>query len=268
MNVKDKVAVVTGAGSGIGRAISLSLAKRGCHLALVDINSMGLQETQQMVPDTTIKISTHILDVRDKQAIKLLPDNIKKFHSSVDLLINNAGIAAVGTFLQTSAENFDQVIDVNFNAVVRMTRTFLPILLERPEAQIVNISSVYGLISPIGQTAYSSSKFAVRAFSNALRHELESTRVAVTVVHPGGVATSIAKSALLPKGIAEAESREKMSKTEKHLRMLPEKAGEIIVSGMIKNKARILVGTDAKFISIMERIMPTGYWKILKKIAK
>jgi short-subunit dehydrogenase len=268
MNVEGKVAVITGAGSGIGRAISISLAKRGCHLALVDRNAPVLKETQQLIADSKLRISLHVLDVRDREAVRALPLNIIKVHGAIDLLVNNAGIAAGGTFLQMSEETFDKVIDVNFNAVVRMTRTFLPFLIDRSEAQIVNISSVYGLISPIEQTAYSASKFAVRGFSNALRHELENTPVAVMVVHPGGIATSIARSALLPEGTTEAEAKERLSKSAKYLKMPPEKAGEIIVRAILKGKVRVLVGADAKLLSLLERMVPVGYWYILKRLIK
>ncbi|HEV7333513.1 MAG TPA: SDR family oxidoreductase [Flavisolibacter sp.] len=268
MKVKDKVAVITGAGSGIGRAISVSLARRGCHLALVDTNDQGLQATEQIIAGSGIRISRHVLDVRDKEGVKALPMNTIQVHGGVDLLINNAGIAAGGTFLQMSEETFDQVMDVNFNALVRMTRAFLPLLLKRSEAQIVNISSVYGLISPGEQTAYSSSKFAVRGFTNALRHELENTTVAVTVVHPGGVATNIARYALQPKERTDEEINEGLVKAQKFLRMPPEKAGEIIVKGFVSGKPRILVGTDAKFLSVIERLLPVGYWNILKRLAK
>lgn len=268
MNVKGKVAVVTGAGSGIGRGISLSLAKRGCHLVLVDNNSQGLDETVQMLSAYAVRVQKYNLDLRCKEAINTLAETVANSIGGADLLINNAGIAASGTFLQMSEETFDHVLAVNFGAVVQMTRSFLPQLLQKPEACIVNISSVYGLISPVEQTAYSASKFAVRGFSNALRHELEATNVKVTVVHPGGVATGIAKAALHPPGKTGLEIEEGLLQSEKFLRMPPGKAGEIIVRGIIKGKARLLVGTDAKLLSFIERLMPVHYWNLLKRLAK
>jgi len=264
MIVKGKVALITGAGSGIGRAMAHSLAKRGCHLALADIHSTNLEQTAAEVRKYRVKVSTVVLDVTDKEAIKKLPEEVIHHHGAVDILVNNAGIAAGGTFIMMSEEHFDRVMEVNFHAVVRITRAFLPHLLQREEARIVNLSSLFGLISPAEQTAYSASKFALRGFSNALRHELEETSVGVSVVHPGGIATNIAESAIQPKGATLEEINLKLARAKKLLRMPPDKAAEIIVKGIEHNKSRILVGTDAKLLSLMERMMPLGYWKILK----
>jgi short-subunit dehydrogenase len=268
MNVNSKTALLTGAGNGIGRAIALSLAKRNCHLALVDINSERLKETAAQVSKFGINVSEHVLDVRDKASINALPAATNGIHGGIDILINNAGIAAAGTFLEMSEDVFDQVIDVNFKAMVGITRVFLPQLLDRKEARIVNISSVYGLIAPAEQTAYSASKFAVRGFSNALRHELENTNVGVTVVHPGGVATNIARNALISEKLNGQEFTAKLAEQEKMLTMLPEKAGELIVKAIEGNKARLLVGADARLVSLIERVIPVHYWKILQSLVK
>lgn len=268
MNVKNKVALITGAGSGIGRAIACSLAKRGCHLALSDIRAKGLEGTAALVRKYGINMSTHLVDVADPDAVKNLPLKIMEAHGSIDLLINNAGIAAGGSFLQISEENFERVMEVNFHAVVRLTRTFLPHLLNRQEARIVNMSSLYGLVSPADQTAYSASKFAVRGFSNSLRAELEGSTVGISVVHPGGVATNIAKTALVPGGISKEEVKKRIEKEQKLLTLPAEKAGEIIVKGIEKNKARIIVGSDAKLIALIERLFPVNYWKLLKKLTE
>ena len=179
MKLDQKVALITGAGSGIGRAIAGSLARRGCHLALADINTDGLQETAELNKMNSVTISTHKLDVTDRDAVKALPPAILEAHGRIDLLINNAGVAAAGTFDRISEAHFDRVMAVNFDGVVSMTRTFLPFLQEQEEAVIANVSSLFGIISPPEQTAYSASKFAVRGFSNALRHELEATNVIV-----------------------------------------------------------------------------------------
>lgn len=261
----DKVALVTGAGSGIGRAIALSLARRGCHLALADINEAGLRETAEQAGRSGVRISTHRLDVASREAVRAFPDEVRAHHERVDLLVNNAGVAVGGTFEQVSEADFDWLFEINFHGVVRMTRAFLPLLHQSDEARIVNISSLFGLVSPAGQSAYSASKFAVRGFSNALRHELEGTGIGVTVVHPGGVATSIAKSARVPAGVPEEEVRRRRALTEKMLRMPPEKAGEIIVRGIEAGKARVLVGADAKIMSLLERLAPVAYWNLLKK---
>ena len=155
---------------------------------------------------------------------------------------------------------------INFDAVVRMTRAFLPLLQTSDDARIVNVSSIYGIVSPAGQTAYSASKFAVRGFSNALRHELEGTRVGVTVVHPGGVATAIARSARAPAGIDAAEVERRRAAVERKLRMPPARAGEIIVRGIERRRARVLVGGDAVVVALLERLAPVGYWRVLRKL--
>lgn len=264
MQLKNKIALITGAGSGIGRATAYSLAKRGCHLALADIQAERLEETATLVRAAGINVSTHILDVAKREPVLALPARILEAHGGIDLLINNAGVAAGGTFVNTSEVSFDRVMDVNFQAVVRMTRAFLPHLKTRDEALIANVSSLFGLISPPEQTAYSASKFAVRGFSNALRHELERTNVRVTVIHPGGVATNIARDALPPEGVSDEKIRKRKAAQQKLLKMPPEKAGEIIVKGIEADRARILVGTDAKVIALIERLFPVSYLKVMK----
>lgn len=265
MKLDNRVAVVTGAGSGIGRAIAASLARRGCHLALADINEEGLRQTAETVKGAGVRFSLHRLDVASREQVRALPAEVRAAHGRVDLLVNNAGVALGGSFEQVSEADFDWLMEINFHGVVRMTRAFLPLLRAGDDARIVNISSLYGLVSPPGQAAYSASKFAVRGFSNALRHELQGTQVGVTVVHPGGVATAIARSARVPSGIDEEEVRRRKALSEKLLRMPPEKAGEIIVRGIENRKARILVGMDAKIVSVIERFAPVRYWSLLKK---
>ena len=263
MNLAGRTAVVTGAGSGIGRAIALSLAARRCHLALADIDQARLAKTRELLENRGVNVSLHPLDVADRTVVAAFPAAVAQHHATVDLLVNNAGVAVGGSFDEVSETDFEWLFDINFWGVVRMTRAFLPILKQSNEARIVNISSLFGLISPPGQTAYSASKFAVRAFSNALRYELEGSRVAVTVVHPGGVATSIARDSRKPKDRSAAHIDEAIARIEKLLRMPPEKAGELIVQGVAKGKARILVGTDAKVASLVERLMPVSYWRLL-----
>lgn len=265
MRLANRVAVITGAGSGIGRAIAVSLARRGCHLALADISEEGLRRTAELVTPTGVRLSLHRLDVASREQVRALPADVQAAHGRVDLLINNAGVALGGTFEQVSETDFDWLMEINFHAVVRLTRAFLPYLHAGDDARVVNISSLYGLISPAGQAAYSASKFAVRGFSNALRHELEGSCVGVTVVHPGGVATSIARSARVPAGVDEEEANRRKALSEKLLRMPPERAGEIVVRGIERRKARILVGADARIVSLIERLAPVHYWKLLKK---
>ncbi|MDB5825770.1 MAG: acetoin dehydrogenase [Herminiimonas sp.] len=265
MNLKDRVAVVTGAGSGIGRAIALSLGRRGCHLALADINERGLRETSQQIGMLGVRVTSHALDVASRDAVCALPEQVLAGHGRVDLLVDNAGVALGGTFEQTSEADFNWLMEINFYGVVRMTRAFLPLLHAGDDSRIVNISSVYGLISPVRQSAYSASKFAVRGFSNALRHELEGSNIEVTVVHPGGVATSIATNARVSEKASDEEVQRGKARANKMLRLSPEKAAEIIVRGIEKRKARVLVGTDAKIVSLIERLAPVHYWQLIKR---
>ncbi|HET9409013.1 MAG TPA: SDR family NAD(P)-dependent oxidoreductase [Candidatus Sulfotelmatobacter sp.] len=215
MRLQGRTAVVTGAASGIGRAIAISLARRGCHLALADVQEQRLHETAQMAANVGLRISQHRLDVADRNAVAAFPQEVTARHSSVDILVNNAGVALGGTFDQSSAEDFEWLFGINFWGVVNMTRAFLPLLRDSDDARVVNISSLYGLISPPGQTAYSASKFAVRGFSNALRHELAGSNVGVTVVHPGGVATSIADNARVPKALTPEEIAQRRARAKR-----------------------------------------------------
>jgi NAD(P)-dependent dehydrogenase (short-subunit alcohol dehydrogenase family) len=268
MNVSNRVAVATGAGSGIGRATALALARRHCHLALADIDGAGVQDTARMLAGlgVAVRVTTHLLDVADREAVRSPPALVDGYHKRADILVNNAGVALGGRFEQVSEEDFDWLFDINFNGVVRMTRAFLPYLRQRDEARIVNVSSIYGIISPPGQSAYSASKFAVHGFSNALRHELEGSKVGVSAVHPGGVATSIARNARVPRGAPREESERGRRVAEKLLRLAPDAAGETIVRGIERRQARILVGSDARLVSILERLSPVNYWRYLKKL--
>ena len=184
--LKDRTAIVTGAASGIGRAISVSLARRGSHLALADINGAGLAEAARLCTEFGVRVSQHRLDVGDRAAVAGFPSAVTAEHPGVDFLINNAGVALGGTFEQVSEADFEWLFDINFWGVVRMTRAVLPLLHVSKDACIVNVSSLYGLVAPPGQTAYSAAKFAVRGFSQALCHELKGTHIGVLLVHPGG----------------------------------------------------------------------------------
>lgn len=268
MRLKDQTAVITGAGSGIGRAIALSLAQRGANLALADIKEAGLAETVAQAKALGVRVTGHQLDVSDAAAVAAFPSTVLSTHPGVAVLVNNAGVALGGMFEDYSAADFEWLFGINFWGVVRMTRAFLPILRQAPEARIVNISSLFGLIAPPGQTAYSASKFAVRGFSGALRHELAGSRVGVTTVHPGGVATRIAVDARLTGSPTATEIAQRQERFERLLRMPPEKAGEIIIRGVERRQARILVGSDAKFGALIERLFPVSYWALLSRLAR
>jgi NAD(P)-dependent dehydrogenase (short-subunit alcohol dehydrogenase family) len=277
MNLQNRTAVVTGAASGIGRGIAVALARRGCNLALADVNDAGLAETARMAESAqtnptnqstapnALRISQHHLDVADRRAVTEFPAVVLAAHPGVDILVNNAGVAVGGTFEAVSEEDFEWLFEINFWGVVRMTRAFLPLLRKSDDARVVNLSSIYGIISPPGETSYSASKFAVRGFSHSLRHELAGCNVGVTVVHPGGVATSIADSARVPKGMPPEEIARRRALAKKALRMPPATAGEIIVQGIERRSARVLVGNDAKFLALLERLAPVSYWKIFMR---
>jgi NAD(P)-dependent dehydrogenase (short-subunit alcohol dehydrogenase family) len=268
VNLAERVAVITGAGGGIGRGLAMALARRGCHLALVDVRAEGLAETARLVRG--VHVSTHELDVTNHSACLALPGAVLAEHGRVDLLVNNAGVAIGGTFEQVDEADFDWLMEVNFHAVVRLTRAFLPHLKASDQARIVNMSSLFGLIAPPGQAAYCAAKFAVRGFSESLRRELEEARssVGVSVVHPGGINTDIARNARPPRLVTSEEAAMMAAdrdRVQRLLRMPPAKAGEIIASGIERQRARILVGSDAKIGALLERLMPVGYWNLLKR---
>lgn len=262
MDLANRTAIVTGAAGGIGRAIATSLSKRGCHLALADVDEAGLAATAATL-GTRTKVTCHGLDVSDTDAVAAFPRQVLDAHGSVSLLVNNAGVAIGGTFDQVAEADFEWLFSINFWGVVRMTRAFLPALKGADEARIVNLSSVFGLIAPPGQTAYVASKFAVRGFSESLRHELAGTRVGMTVVHPGGVATSIAKSARLPPGTSDADAVKGRNDFQAVLKLPAEVAGETIVDGIEHRRPRVIVGNDAKVAALIERVAPVSYWKLL-----
>jgi NAD(P)-dependent dehydrogenase (short-subunit alcohol dehydrogenase family) len=272
LKLTGRTAVVTGAAGGIGHGIALALARRGCHLALADIDDAALARTAAELAAKeearALRISHHQLDVADRAAVAAFPAEVVAAHGALDILINNAGVALGGTFLEVAERDFDWLFGVNFWGVVQMTRAVLPLLYKSEEARIVNVSSLFGLIAPPGQTAYAASKFAVRGFSESLRHEIADTRIGVTVVYPGGIATSIAKNARMPSSLSPDEIATRRKFFDSVLTIPPETAGEIIVRGVEQRKTRILVGSDARFAALVERLMPVNYWKWLGRRGK
>jgi NAD(P)-dependent dehydrogenase (short-subunit alcohol dehydrogenase family) len=263
----DRTAIVTGAASGIGAALAHGLAERGCRLALADIDMEGLDRVASSIGGAPDRISLHHLDVSDRQAIAAFPAAVRAAHGGAALLFNNAGVAVGGRFEDVPEADFDWLMSINFWGVVRMTRAFLPILREADEAHITNISSLFGLVAPAGQTAYSASKFAVRGFSDSLRHELAGSSVGVTTVHPGGIKTSIAKNARHAAGASAEELAKGLEAFEKFLVMPPQQAAEIILRGVTHRRARVLVGRDAHFMALVERLFPAHYWRFIGRNA-
>jgi short-subunit dehydrogenase len=266
-DVKGGVALITGAASGIGAALAAALAKRGCNLALADIDGEGLAKTEKAVAAHGVKVSTHAVDVADADAILALPAEIKQRHGRLTVLVNNAGVALGGTFDQICLADFEWLMNINFWGPVRLTKAFLPMLKQEPAASIVNISSLFGIIAPPGQTAYCSSKFALRGFSESLRHELEGTPIRVTAVHPGGIATAIARNARIPKGVNPQEVALAIKRTEKMLTLSPDIAAGRIVAAIERGAPRLLIGKDAKTAEAIQRLFPATYFSFLRKAA-
>jgi short-subunit dehydrogenase len=262
---ENSIAVITGAASGIGRALSIRLAELGANLAIADMNENGLQETKQLAEKNGIKITTHIVDVSDKEAMKKFADDVIEQHQRVTFLINNAGTTVLGYVEDLSIEDIEWQMNINFWGTVYGVKFFLPVLKEQPRAHIVNLSSIFGLFAPVSQSAYSASKFAVRGFTESLRHELEDTNIKVSTVHPGGVKTQIANNARIGEGATEEDKKIALKKFEKGAITSPEKAAEIIIRGMLKGKPRILVGRDALTVEALLRLFPIRHWIFLKK---
>lgn len=263
--LRGGIAVVTGAASGIGAALAAALAGRGCNLALADVNAAGLKDVALRARTSGVKVSEHKLDVADAGAVAALPEAVLGEHGRVTMLINNAGVALGGTFEQVPAADFEWLFGINFWGVVQMTRAFLPVLRREETAHIVNLSSVFGIVAPPGQAAYSASKFAVRGFSEALRHELEGSPVGVSVVYPGGVRTAVDTSARRT-GLSKAEAEAQMRFGAMLQQLGPEDAAERIIRGILRREKRVLVGRDARQIAALQRVFPVGYWPVLARV--
>ena len=263
--LRNTVAVVTGAASGIGRATALALAGRGAHLALADRDGAGLEATAEQAEKHGVTVSRHVFDVTDAADVRAFPVGVRSAHGGAAVLVNNAGASLVGRFEDVSLAEFRWLMEVNFFSVVALTKGFLPLLAEQDEGRVVNVSSLFGLIAPPEQVAYASSKFAVRGFSEALRHELEGTSVGVTVVHPGGVRTGIAANSRVAARMDAAEAARKTGAFEDGaLRLAPETAAEAIVRGVERRKARVLIGADARAGDALARLSPGRYWSAMR----
>ena len=266
------VAVVTGAGSGIGRALAQQLAAAGSALALADVDEAGLQETALSLAKGSVMdaggrkrslITTHVVDVAKEESVKAFVEDVSVRHDRVSLLINNAGVALHGNFEEISLEDLRWLMDINFWGVVYGVKYFLPLLKREPRAHIVNLSSVFGLIAPAGQASYAASKFAVRGFTEALRHELDGSNVQASCVHPGGIRTAIARHARLGAAASAERREESIARFDRLARTTPEAAAARILRGVERREPRILVGMDARQVDILQRLRPASYWKIL-----
>jgi len=265
-----RTCLITGAASGIGAALALDLAKRRAVLALLDRDAEGLSRVADLAREVGAgSVTTYVIDLSDGGDRLDLAAEIASRHGGVDLLINNAGVTLTGTFEQNRMADFDWLLEINLHAVIRMTKAFLPQLLARPGTHLVNISSLFGLIAPPGQVAYATSKFGVRGFTEALRHELEPQGVGVTVVHPGGIRTNIAANARISGADPEGEQAAQARKfAEKALTMPPEEAARQIVAAIQSRKPRLVITREAKAADWLVRLTPTRWWQLTQSLAK
>jgi short-subunit dehydrogenase len=265
---KNSVAVITGAASGIGRALAIRFAEEKiAGIAISDVNETGLAETFEMVEKTGVSVSKHIVDVSKLDQVQQFADEIIAKHGKATHLVNNAGVGVIGSFEQLSLEDFEWLMSINFWGVVYGCKVFLPILKQQESAHIVNISSVFGIIAPPEQTAYCASKFAVRGFTESLRHELEDTNVWVSSVHPGGIKTNIARNSRIGEKTPEENKKQGVAFFDKVAMTSPEVAAATIIRGIKTKNPRILIGKDAHGINILSRLFPKKYLKVLEKLS-
>ena len=272
---QNKVAVITGAGSGMGRYLALNLAQEGCNVAICDINTSSLKETEELIKNYNISCSTHNLDLRDKNNIDILVKETLLNHGKVDLLFNNAGVVSPSAFLEMKESDWDWCNDINFNSLVYCSRAFLPHLMKDEESALVNTSSIFGIITTPNNTVYHASKFAVRGFTESLAMELKDDPIQVNCVYPGHIGTNIVLDARFGKDIlltngeyakdnkGNALTVKDVGSTFKESGMNPDKAAKIILKGVKKNKKRIFVGLDAKIMEIAQRLSPSHYITII-----
>ena len=262
-------AIVTGAASGIGAALSTGLGARGSNLVLLDRDAERLEEVAAGVraAHPSLAVATYVADLSDDEATDRIAIELAAAHPETTLVVNNAGVALGGRLDQVTLEEFDWVMAVNFRSVVRLTHALVPVLKTHPGAHLVNVSSVFGIMAPAGQAAYSASKFAVRGFSEAVRHELADNEVGVTVVHPGGIKTRIAESARTGSGVSAEEWEEGQRQFRKLLSIEPSDAAGQIIAAIERRRPRLLIGWSAKVPDVLVRLMPGSYWKLVARSA-
>jgi short-subunit dehydrogenase len=267
--VSGAACLVTGAASGIGKALARELVAGGCDVAIADRDVAGLKALAgELEVLTDRKVSVHAVDVADRGQMAALAEEVVSTHPALNILINNAGVGLFGQFHEIELADMEWLININFWGVVYGTRFLLPHLGRQREAHIVNLSSIFGIIAPPGQTAYSAAKFAVRGLSEALRHELDMMRspVRLSVVHPGGVATSIARNSRVGALVQDNRGRvEMIERFERLVETTPQTAARRIVTGIERDEPRILIGTDARRADLVQRLLPASYWKVIAR---
>ncbi|MCX5849540.1 MAG: SDR family NAD(P)-dependent oxidoreductase [Deltaproteobacteria bacterium] len=265
-NLNNKVAAITGAASGIGRALALNLTDEGCHLAISDINEAGLQETADMVRSRrkNVRVTTHKVDTADREQVRRYAEEVMKAHGAVHIIINNAGVVIAETLEDLSYEDFEWLMGINLWGVVYGSKEFLPYLKQQDCAHIVNISSVNGIFTNPNNGPYCTAKFAVRGFTETLAQELADTNIKVSCVHPGGIKTNIAANARFYKASDESINKEDAAVlfTRAIAGTTADKAAKIIIAGIKKDKLRIMVGPDAYVMDWLKRLFPVGFQKL------
>ncbi|BCN82940.1 SDR family NAD(P)-dependent oxidoreductase [Prescottella equi] len=261
-----KVCVITGAGSGIGRALALNLAGQGAKLALSDMDSVGLAETVRQVEALGADVKSDHLDVTQREAVLSYADAVVARFGKVNQVYNNAGIAFHGEVERSEFKDIERIMDVDFWGVVNGTKAFLPHVIASGDGHIVNVSSLFGLLSIPGQSAYNAAKFAVRGFTESLRQEMLIAKhpVKVTCVHPGGIKTAIARNATMPDGDDQATFAQFFDR--RLARTTPEEAAKTITTGVRKGKPRVLIGADAKFLDAWVRIVGPSYQRVVATV--
>ena len=266
-NFNNKVAAITGAGSGIGQQLAVLLAKQGAHLSLSDINQQGLEKTLELLTSYPVKVTTTTLDVSDHAAMTAWAEATVKDHGKVNLIFNNAGVALGSTVEGSEYADIEWLMGINFWGVVYGTKEFLPHLKASGDGHVINISSLFGLTAQPSQSAYNASKFAVRGFTESLRQELDIQKngVSATCVHPGGIRTNIALAARMHDSIRSLgmEPEKAGKQFNKLLRTPPEEAARQILKAVSNNDRRLLIGNDAKAIELMQRLLPSSYQKVM-----
>lgn len=261
--MNDGVAVVTGAGSGMGRCLAQQLAAKGSSLALADVSEAGLNATLDLLHGARGKVTKHMVNVAEEEQVKGFADAVEREHGRATVLFNNAGVALLGHLDEISLQEFRWLMDINFWGVVYGVTYFLPMLKKEKRAHIVNTSSLLGLFGAAGQGAYCASKFAVRGYTESLHHELLGTSVGVTCVHPGFVRTSIAEHAKVGQRAGAKLRQESLARYEKVVRTDAPTAAAKILRAVELNKPRVLIGPDAYFVDIWQRLKPAGYWNLI-----
>lgn len=268
----DKVAAITGAGSGMGRELAVHLAQRGCHLALSDVNETGLAETQELAcrANDAIRISIAALDVADRGAVFAWADASARLHGQVNLIFNNAGVGLASTVEAMTLADFEWLMNINFWGVVHGTQAFLPHLKASGAGHVVNTSSLFGLLASPGASAYHAAKFAVRGFTESLRQELDLMKcgVSATCVHPGGIKTAIAKNSRVDANVAAlgVDPLQSAQEFEKHFITTAAAAAKTILKAVRGNRRRVLVGPDAVVLDKIQRLFPSGYAALIESI--